>query len=144
MLKSWNPDWKPPYFMTDSCDVEIAAIELTFTNCKVFKCDFHREQVWERWIKEKKHGLSNEDGSLLLTLLRKCAIAPTYFKLQEVNHNYQEAVKILKEMEILKKNKCIIGYNQNATGMNNICVIYFYVHNSDWLKLIWQQIIMQQ
>ena len=47
-LKSWNPDWKPPHFMTDA---EIAAIELTFTNCKVFLRDFHREQAWEHWIK---------------------------------------------------------------------------------------------
>ena len=42
--------------MTDYCDAEIVAIELTFTNCKVFLYDFHIEQAWERWIKERKHG----------------------------------------------------------------------------------------
>ena len=56
-------------------------------------------------LKKKKHGLSNEDGSLLLTLLQKCAIAPPDFTSQEVDHKYQEAVKILKGMEIWKKNK---------------------------------------
>ena len=113
VLKSWNPDWKPPYFMTDYCDAEIAAIESTFTECKVFLCDFHREQAWERWIKERKHGLSNEDGSRLLTLLRKCAIAPPDFMSQEVYHKYQEAVKILKGMEIWKKNEQVQQWLQS-------------------------------
>ena len=113
MLKSWNPDWKPPYFMTDYCDAEIAAIESTFTECKVFLCDFHREQAWERWIKERKHGLSNEDGSCLLTLLRKCAIAPPDFTSQEVGHKYQKAVKILKGMEIWKKNEQVQKWLQS-------------------------------
>ena len=113
VLKSWNPDWKPPYFMTDYCDAEIAAIESTFKECKVFLCDFHREQAWERWIKERKHGLSNEDGSRLLTLLRKCAIAPPDFTSQEVDHKYQEAVKILKGMEIWKKNEQVQQWLQS-------------------------------
>ena len=47
VVQSWNPDWKPPYFMTDYSDTEIGAIESTFADCKVFLCDFHREQAWE-------------------------------------------------------------------------------------------------
>ena len=105
VLQSWNADFNPPCFMTDYSDAEIGAIESIFPNCKVFLCDFHREQAWERWVKERKHGLSNEDSSLLLGLLRKCAMAPPDFTSDEVDHKYHEAVKALKETEIWKSNK---------------------------------------
>ena len=51
VLKSWNPSWNPPYFMVDYSDAELGAIEQVFPHCKVFLCDFHREQAWERWVK---------------------------------------------------------------------------------------------
>ena len=51
ILKSWNPSWNPPYFMVDYSDAELGAIEQVFPHCKVFLCDFHREQAWERWVK---------------------------------------------------------------------------------------------
>ena len=51
ILKSWNPSWNPPYFMVDYSDAELGAIEQVFPLCKVFLCDFHREQAWERWVK---------------------------------------------------------------------------------------------
>ena len=44
VLASWNPEWNPPYFMTDYSDAEISAIESVFPQCKVYLCDFHREQ----------------------------------------------------------------------------------------------------
>ena len=101
------------------------------------------------WIKERKHGLSNEDGLLLLTLLWKCAMAPPDFTSHEVDHKYQEAVKVLKRTENFKKNEQVpaavatIKMAVNTTGMNNI-VLCYYIHNSDGLKLIQQQSIMQQ
>ena len=61
--------------MTDYSDAEIIAIESMFPQCKVYLCDFHREQCWERWVKDKKHGLSPTDGEILLGMLRKCAWA---------------------------------------------------------------------
>ena len=45
-------------FMTDYCDAEMSAIEEVFPECKTYLCDFHREQCWERWVKDRKHGLS--------------------------------------------------------------------------------------
>ena len=31
VLKQWNPEWKPSYFMTDFCEEEMTALEETFT-----------------------------------------------------------------------------------------------------------------
>ena len=70
ILSSWNPSWQPPHFTVDYSEAEIEAIQRTFPACKIYLCDFHREQAWERWVKDKKHGLSSEDGSILLDLLR--------------------------------------------------------------------------
>ena len=53
ILSSWNPTWQPPYFMTDFSEAEIEAIQTTFPRCKIYLCDFHREQAWERWVKDK-------------------------------------------------------------------------------------------
>ena len=76
ILKSWNPLWSPTYFMTDYSEAEILAIESVFQNTKVYLCDFHREQSWDRRTKDHKHGLSKEDSQILLELLRNCAQAP--------------------------------------------------------------------
>ena len=75
VIASWNPEWNPPHFMTDYSDAEITAIGSVFPQCKVYLCDFHREQCWERWVKDRKHGLSPTDGEILLGMLRKCAWA---------------------------------------------------------------------
>ena len=77
ILKQWNPQWKPKYFMTDYSEAELLAIEKCFVNTKVFLCDFHREQAWERWVKDHKHGLSKQEQEELLSLLRACANAPS-------------------------------------------------------------------
>ena len=69
ILSSWNPKWQLPYFTTDYSEAEIEAIQGTFPVCKIYLCDFHREQAWERWVKDNKHGLSSDDGDTLLDLL---------------------------------------------------------------------------
>lgn len=51
ILKKWNPNWNPPFFMIDYSEAELCAIEETFPSSKVYLCDFHREQAWERWCK---------------------------------------------------------------------------------------------
>ena len=42
----------------------------------MYLCDFHREQAWDRWLKETKHGCKDikED---ILPRLRRVAKAPT-------------------------------------------------------------------
>ena len=32
ILLSWNPEWQPPYFMTDYLEAEMAAISAAFPN----------------------------------------------------------------------------------------------------------------
>ena len=105
ILRNWNLDRKSPCFMTDHSNAEIGANESTFPNCKVFLCDFHREQAWECWIKERKHCLSNEYGSLLLGLLRECMDTPPDFTAHDTDHKYHEAVETLKKSQVWKCNK---------------------------------------
>ena len=74
---------------------------------QVFVCDFHREQAWERWVKDLKHGLSELQGSLLLDLLRDCANAPPNGDIHDKPSDYyfQQAEKTLKESDIWKNNE---------------------------------------
>lgn len=44
VVKEWNPDWNPKYFMTDFDEWEVLAVENTFKDCETLLCDFHREQ----------------------------------------------------------------------------------------------------
>ena len=44
--------------------------------CKVFICDFHREQAWDRWLKKIANGCS-ENRLKILALLRSIARADT-------------------------------------------------------------------
>jgi len=73
IVKKWNPEWNPKYCMYDYLDAEILALESAFPKTTVYLCDFHREQAWERWVKDHKHGLTMDEGTQLLDLLRDCA-----------------------------------------------------------------------
>ena len=93
--------------MTDYSDAEMLAIEEIFPECKSYLCDFHREQCWERWVKDRKHGLSQEDAEVLLSLLRNCAHAQVNETNEGVSfdYNYQQQVGILKQSYIWKNNQ---------------------------------------
>ena len=97
ILKEWNPEWKPPFFLSDYSVAEISAIERAFPEVTVYICDFHREQAWTRWTRDSKHGLKKQDQEQVLSNLRKCAWAPTI-------ELYQEAVDILKASPEWKTN----------------------------------------
>ena len=105
VLTTWNPDWRPPYFMTDYSDAEIHAIESVFPECKVYLCDFHREQAWERWVKDRKHGLSPTDGEILLGKLRSCAWAQPGSDGAPVDSHFQQAVDDLRKTSVWKDNQ---------------------------------------
>ena len=110
LLKQWNPRWNPNYFLSDYSDAELGAIEQTFPHCKVYLylCDFHREQAWERWVRERKHGLSVSDGDVLLSLLRNCAWAPPARNGEvQPDHNYREAENILKGSAVWRENQAV-------------------------------------
>ena len=76
IVKYWTPNWDPKYFITDYSDAEMSAINKLFPNTQLYLCEFHREQAWERWVKDRKHGLSEIQAATLLDLLRDCANAP--------------------------------------------------------------------
>ena len=98
ILSSWNPEWKPPFFMTDYSEAEIGAISTVFPTCQIYLCDFHREQAWERWTKERKHGLSADDAEVLLSLLHDCAHAPSPTNAElPIDHHFQQQLDNLKK-----------------------------------------------
>lgn len=118
ILSSWNPKWQPPYFMTDFSEAEIEAIQGTFPACKVYLCDFHREQAWERWVKDKKHGLSSDDGDSLLCLLRDVAQAPSPNEDDKpIDHHYCKHVNNLKGSKIWKDNSSVREWLQGKWFM---------------------------
>ena len=102
ILKEENPDWSPRIWLTDYSEAEMLAIVSKFPSTKIYLCDFHREQCWQRWMKDRKHDLAPADGEILLNLLRKAAFAPpTSTGGKEF---YFEAIKQLKRSEIWKLN----------------------------------------
>ena len=106
VLKIWNPQWQPAYFMCDYSEAEIAAIETSFPGTLVYICDFHREQAWERWVKDHKHGLTSSDADVPLDLLRACAWAPSTTPDEDglKDCNFKAAVDNMKKSHIWKQN----------------------------------------
>ena len=104
IIKSWNPQWEPQFYLTDYSDTEISAVNKLFPKTKCYLCEFHREQAWERWVKDKKHGLSDAQASDLLDLLRDCANAPPNRDNPDCtpdhNYNYDHAVDQLKRSDV--------------------------------------------
>ena len=106
LIASWNPQWKPQFFMTDCSEAEISALESCFPSATVYLCDFHREQAWERWTKDHKHGLNPSEGEWLLDQLRVCAWAQSAHPDEGLppDHHFQEAVKVLQSSNLWKTN----------------------------------------
>ena len=103
LLKQWNPTWNPQYFMTDYSEAELTALEKVFPMTKIYLCDFHREQAWDRWVKDRKHELSHTEAEELLILLRACAWAPPSSG-SNVASDYDIAVSDLKKSSVWKNN----------------------------------------
>ena len=57
--------------MCDYSEAELVALVDT-----VYLCDFHREQAWDCWVRDHKHGLNQSEAEELLTFLRACVWAP--------------------------------------------------------------------
>ena len=107
VIKRWNPTWNPNYFMMDYSDAEMSAIQNIFPSTQIFVCDFHREQAWERWVKDKKHGLSDIQGSILLELLRDCTNALPNRGICDKpgDYYYKQAEKLLQDSDVWKGNE---------------------------------------
>lgn len=82
--------------MRDYSDSQISA---SFPGIKVYLCYFHREQPWEWWVKDHKHGLSSEKADELLEVLQACAWAPPVEGHEKLpfDHHYKTAVNKLQE-----------------------------------------------
>ena len=61
VLKSWNPDWKPRYFMTDKSAQELEAIQTIHPATVRYICDFHRAQALERWVAKASNGVNPDE-----------------------------------------------------------------------------------
>jgi len=112
ILQEWNPSWKPQYFMVDYCEAEITALENTFAGCCVYICNFHREQAWERWVRDKKHHLTEDQGRELLSMLRQCVNAPPAHPVQTAK--FTETVNTLKNSNIWKQNSFVRNWLTNG------------------------------
>ena len=93
--------------MCDYSEAELAALEAVFPGVTVYLCDFHREQAWERWTNETKHGLTNEGRDQLLHLLREYANAPSPPVDAHMPHTYyyDKAVETLKSSSVWRNNE---------------------------------------
>ncbi|XP_056009107.1 uncharacterized protein LOC130051290 [Ostrea edulis] len=90
VIKAWNPDWKPAYFMCDYAEEEINSIESVFPDAFVYLCDFHREQAWERWLKASHNGVG-KDKVEILRLLRSIARSKSVEEFELAKSKLQES-----------------------------------------------------
>ena len=127
VISNWNPDWKPQFFLTDYSEAEMAAVAKLFPSAILYLCDFHREQAWERWVKERAHGLANSDAEILLDLLRNCANAAPNRDDSEgpVDHYFQLELRQLKKSDIWLQNEQVRHW---LTSTWLCCSKVFYIH----------------
>ena len=135
IIKSWNPNWKPNFFMTDYSEAEISALEALFPSTKIYLCDFHREQAWERWVKNHKHGLTSNEAEILLDHLRAIAWAPSVLPDEDgaspncKYHKFHAAVKVLKDTNIWKNNSNVREWLNNTwLSIPEVLMIHKYIH----------------
>ena len=102
-IKSWNPTWKPKYFMVDYSMAEINAIESEFPDVAVYICDFHREQAWQRWVKAGKNGLTVGEQKMFLELMQAIARARS-------ETSYKKAVESLRKSTLYLGNPKVQEY----------------------------------
>ena len=95
ILENWNPNWKLDYFMTDFDEKEINAIKSVFESCRVYLCDFHREQALTCWVNKHDHKVTHVKEEALARL-RKIAHA-------ESETDFENAVDVLYQSTISAK-----------------------------------------
>jgi len=138
ILREWNSEWNPPFFLCDYSEAEISALEQAFPGIIVYICDFHREQAWVRWIRAHKNGLTKEEGEKLLDLLRDCAWAEggDEMNMMTVDEQYRNAVKRLKDSTIWKMHNNVQDWLTNTwlcipqvymCNLPYVCIMYVFV-----------------
>lgn len=85
------------------------------TDCRVYICDFHREQAWERWTKMTKHGVG-KDKDTVLASLRKIAHASS-------EAEFSKAVELLKKSPEWIRNKQLQQWITNTwLPVHRVCI----------------------
>ena len=74
-VKKWNPKVTPKYAFVDFDEMEITALESVYPNVKVFLCNFHKEQAWNRWVNKADNGVANVEDQVKV-YLRSIAHSP--------------------------------------------------------------------
>ena len=120
--------------MTDYSEAELLALKQSFPNTQIYLCDFHREQAWERWTNNHKHGLSADQKELLLSMLRECANAsPTDLESGlPQDFYYQKAIDNLKKSDVWQNNEDVRNWLDtkwlHISKVNIIIITCIYVH----------------
>ncbi|XP_063223597.1 uncharacterized protein LOC134531708 isoform X2 [Bacillus rossius redtenbacheri] len=65
IFKEWLPEWQPEFWVTDSNDIEIIAVETTFHGSTVYLDAFHREQAWLSWVRESGNVTPGDEEKIL-------------------------------------------------------------------------------
>ena len=73
VLKLWNPEWKPNFFMTDKSAQELEAIQVTHPATVRYICDFHRAQAHERWVAKGSNGVQSHERNRITADLKALA-----------------------------------------------------------------------
>ncbi|XP_021348263.1 uncharacterized protein LOC110447122 [Mizuhopecten yessoensis] len=97
ILKEWNQNWSPQFFMCDYAEEEINALESVFPDSFVYLCDFHREQSWDRWLSASHNGMTTQKADVL-KLLRGIAKAMS-------EEEFLASVTILKQSSVWAKSQ---------------------------------------
>ncbi|KAH6932621.1 hypothetical protein HPB50_008190 [Hyalomma asiaticum] len=91
VFKSWNPEYLLKYFMVDFCQAEASSLSEVFPQSEVMLCDFHREQVWERWMK-KENDVPPDQKDALLGLSHKIADSSSRVEFDEASKRVKNSV----------------------------------------------------
>ncbi len=83
VIKEWNPDWNPKFFMIDHDVKEQNAIYKVYEDAKQLLCLFHRKQAWARHLHACKDAKLREDHELIEHELEYWARAGTEEKFEE-------------------------------------------------------------
>ena len=98
ILREWNPDWSPKYFMVDFSVAEIGAIETCFPGVVAYICDFHRQQAIQHWVKAAKNWLDLNEQEFLQKSMTRIGRAAT-----EVQ--YEDKLSKLCQSMVYKKKR---------------------------------------
>ena len=110
ILRSWNPEWNSPYFMSDFSEAEISALEQTFPGITVYGYDFHREQAWTHWIQNHKNGLTADERESLLSLLHDCAWAPSGEAELACDYHFKQSLDKLQKSTVWMQHENVCNW----------------------------------